>query len=97
MSERQERARSRRLAVGVAPGAIPQSPAASAYLVRNPQAVERVRGMADVLPPERAFRAEIVARLERHFAAHGYRAIDTPVVEATELFLRKSGEERAAQ
>lgn len=59
--------------------------------------VERVRGMADVLPAERAFRAGIVATLERHFAAHGYRSIDTPVVEATELFLRKSGEERAAQ
>ena len=59
--------------------------------------IERVRGMADVLPAERAFRAGIAAALERHFAAHGYRALDTPVVEATELFLRKSGEERAAQ
>ena len=59
--------------------------------------VERVRGMADVPPAERAFRAEVAARLERHFAAHGYRLVDTPVVEATELFLRKSGEERAAQ
>lgn len=60
-------------------------------------AIERLRGMADVWPGDRAFRQSIVATMERRFAAHGYRAIDTPVVEATELFLRKSGEERAAQ
>lgn len=60
-------------------------------------AIERLRGMADVWPGDRAFRQGIVAALERGFAAHGYRPIDTPVVEATELFLRKSGEERAAQ
>ncbi len=53
--------------------------------------------MADVGPAERAFRARLLADLERHFAAHGYCMVDTPVVEATELFLRKSGEERAAQ
>ncbi len=60
-------------------------------------AIERIRGMADVWPAERAFRQGIIAALGRGFAAHGYRALDTPVVEATELFLRKSGEERAAQ
>jgi histidyl-tRNA synthetase len=59
-------------------------------------AIERIRGMADVWPAERAFRQGIIAALERGFAAHGYRPLDTPVVEATELFLRKSGEERAA-
>ncbi|MFN8516991.1 MAG: ATP phosphoribosyltransferase regulatory subunit [Chloroflexia bacterium] len=59
--------------------------------------IERLRGMADVWPGDRAFRQGIINSLERGFAAHGYRAIDTPVVEATELFLRKSGEERAAQ
>src|SRR5690242_19615435 len=60
-------------------------------------AIERIRGMDDVWPAERAFRQGIIAALERGFAAHGYRPLDTPVVEATELFLRKSGEERAAQ
>src|SRR5919199_438278 len=30
-------------------------------------------------------------------AERAFRALDPPVVEATELFLRKSGEERAAQ
>ncbi|HEX5506461.1 MAG TPA: ATP phosphoribosyltransferase regulatory subunit [Thermomicrobiales bacterium] len=59
--------------------------------------VERVRGMADVLPADYAFREGVLGTLRRHFAAHGYRPVDTPVVEATELFLRKSGEERAAQ
>src|SRR5215217_5876847 len=60
-------------------------------------AIERLRGMADVWPGDRAFRQSIIDALEGGLAAHGYRAIDTPVVEATELFLRKSGEERAAQ
>src|SRR6185437_6603676 len=59
--------------------------------------IERLRGMGDVWPAEREFRATIVEMPARHFAAHGYRLVDTPVVEATELFLRKSGEERAAQ
>ena len=59
--------------------------------------IERIRGMADLWPAERAFREDLIARLQRGFAAHGYRPIDTPVVEPTELFLRKSGEERAAQ
>lgn len=60
-------------------------------------AIERLRGMADVWPGDRVFRQGIIDTLECGFAAHGYRAVDTPVVEATELFLRKSGEERAAQ
>ncbi|CAA9579765.1 MAG: Histidyl-tRNA synthetase [uncultured Thermomicrobiales bacterium] len=59
--------------------------------------IERIRGMADVWPAERTFREGLITQLQRGFAAHGYRPIDTPVVESTELFLRKSGEERAAQ
>jgi len=59
--------------------------------------IERIRGMADVWPAERAFREGVIAALGRGFAAHGYQTIDTPVIEPTELFLRKSGEERAAQ
>ncbi len=59
--------------------------------------IERIRGMADSWPAERAFREDLIASLQAGFAAHGYRMIDTPVVEPTELFLRKSGEERAAQ
>lgn len=64
---------------------------------RSQEPVERVRGMADVPPAEYAFRAAIVGTLARQFALHGYRQLDTPVIETTELFLRKSGEERAAQ
>lgn len=59
--------------------------------------IERIRGMADVWPAERIFREEVIAALGGGFAAHGYQAIDTPVIEPTELFLRKSGEERAGQ
>lgn len=64
---------------------------------RYQEPLERVRGMADVLPAELAFRAAIADRLAREFALHGYHQLDTPVIETTELFLRKSGEERAAQ
>lgn len=59
--------------------------------------IERVRGTADVLPPEQA----CVQRLERqmlaHFAASGYQPLGVPVIEHTDLFLRKSGEELAAR
>lgn len=60
-------------------------------------AIERVRGMADVLPARLGSRERVTAALHEHFGRHGYQRLDTPVVEATELFLRKSGEERAAQ
>ncbi len=36
-------------------------------------------------------------RLIDAIARHGYRQVDTPIVEPTELFLRKSGGERVAQ
>lgn len=60
-------------------------------------AIPRVRGMVDVPPAGLAARAGVSAALQRHFASYGYRQLDTPIVEVTDLFLRKSGEERAAQ
>ncbi|HET7034188.1 MAG TPA: ATP phosphoribosyltransferase regulatory subunit [Thermomicrobiaceae bacterium] len=61
------------------------------------QPVERLRGMVD-LAPETLHRRDLVReQVLGVLARHGYRQIETPVVEATDLFLRKSGGERAAQ
>lgn len=61
------------------------------------QPVERLRGMVD-LSPEALCRREMVReQVLGVLARHGYRQVETPVVEATDLFLRKSGGERAAQ
>jgi histidyl-tRNA synthetase len=59
--------------------------------------IERVRGTSDVFPSERKAQLEAEARLRQVFALYGYDPIDTPVLESTDLFLRKSGEEIASR
>lgn len=59
--------------------------------------VERVRGMNDVLHPQYVARERVAARILEECARAGYSLIDVPVVESTELFLRKAGEERVQQ
>jgi histidyl-tRNA synthetase len=59
--------------------------------------VDRLRGMADVDANTYLARQAVQQRLLGVFRQHGFRAIDTPVLEHTELFLRKSGGERVAQ
>jgi histidyl-tRNA synthetase len=59
--------------------------------------VDRLRGMADADPATRMTREAIQRELVQTMHAHGYALIDTPVLEHTELFLRKSGGERVAQ
>src|SRR5439155_14281677 len=54
--------------------------------------VQPVRGTRDVLPPRRGAERALELRLHRAFALYGYEAIDTPVLEPAELFLRKHGE-----
>jgi len=60
-------------------------------------AIERLRGMVDVDPSRYQARRVALERILETFDRHGYRPIETPVVEPTELFLRKSGGERVAQ
>ncbi|HET9015943.1 MAG TPA: ATP phosphoribosyltransferase regulatory subunit [Thermomicrobiaceae bacterium] len=60
-------------------------------------AIDRLRGMVDVDPAVLRARGDALRRLQDTFSAHGYAAVETPVVEPTELFLRKSGGERVAQ
>lgn len=54
--------------------------------------IERLRGMDDVLPPAAVCQRGIVRQLSQVAESHGFRLIDVPVFEYTELFLRKSGE-----
>jgi histidyl-tRNA synthetase len=61
------------------------------------QEIQRVRGTNDVLPSERASQQAALDRWRSLFALYGYQPIDTPVLEPTDLFLRKSGEEIAAR
>ena len=55
--------------------------------------VERVRGANDVLPKNYESVKRIENELGTCFASYGYRPIDVPVIEYTDLYLRKSGEE----
>ncbi len=59
--------------------------------------IKPIRGTADVVPPLRAVQLETEARMRATFRRYGYEPIDTPVIEPTDLFLRKSGEEIAAR
>lgn len=59
--------------------------------------VERVRGMNDVPHPVYVARERVADRILAACARAGYGIVDVPVVESTELFLRKAGEERVQQ
>ena len=63
----------------------------------KPRPIERVRGTHDRASDAQARSEALRAALLANTRAHGYAAIDTPVIEHTELFLRKSGGERIAQ
>ncbi len=52
-----------------------------------------VRGTADVLPAECAVNREIIDALRGFLESFGYNCIDVPVIEHTDLFLTKSGED----
>src|SRR2546425_3443079 len=59
--------------------------------------VERVRGMNDIPQALYIARERVAARILDACARAGYGIVDVPVVESTELFLRKAGEERVQQ
>jgi histidyl-tRNA synthetase len=54
--------------------------------------VQAPRGTFDVLPDDAAARAELEKTARRTLEAAGYRRIETPAFEATELFARGVGE-----
>src|SRR5919197_5384465 len=59
--------------------------------------IQRVRGTADVLPPDDARLRVLETQLRAGFERFGYEGIRTPVLEPLELFLRKSGDEIVAR
>ena len=59
--------------------------------------ITRIRGVNDVLPAARAAQLAAEGRLRELFSLYGYQPIDTPVLEPTDLFLRKAGEQIAAR
>lgn len=61
------------------------------------QAVERPRGLYDRLPDEQARLKRLEDILTSCVQSQGYRSVETPVLEHTELFVRKSGGERISQ
>ncbi len=58
----------------------------------NQTALQTVKGMRDLLPPETAVWAAVEATARAIFARYGYREIRTPILEETELFARGVGE-----
>jgi histidyl-tRNA synthetase len=55
-------------------------------------AIKAPRGTFDILPEQAARRAELETEVKRILGAAGYRRIETPTFEATELFARGVGE-----
>ena len=59
--------------------------------------IRRLPGMRDEGHVALERRTALQGTLQDLLTAHGYRGIDTPILEPTELFLRKSGGELAAR
>jgi histidyl-tRNA synthetase len=53
--------------------------------------IERPRGTHDILPSEQPLWRRVTGEMERLADLYGYRPIQTPVFEDTDLFLRTSG------
>jgi histidyl-tRNA synthetase len=54
--------------------------------------IERPRGTHDIVPSEQPVWRRVTGEMERLAALYGYRPIQTPVFEDTDLFLRTSGQ-----
>jgi histidyl-tRNA synthetase len=59
--------------------------------------IEAVRGMHDVLPAEQRAATRARQAIEALLERHGYAAVDLPIVEPRDLYLRKLGEELAGK
>jgi histidyl-tRNA synthetase len=53
--------------------------------------IEAPRGTHDILPSEQPLWQKVTGEMERHCALYGYRRIQTPGFEDTDLFARTSG------
>ncbi len=59
--------------------------------------ISSLRGLRDVFSAEYSHCRQIEAALEQHLGRHSYLPMDFPILENTELYLRKSGEDIAAR
>lgn len=55
--------------------------------------VQRVKGVVDVLPAEYEINMQVQQQLLHYFESFGYQEISTPILEHSDLYLRKSGED----
>ena len=69
--------------------------AAAIPVVTNP--VRRLAGMRDIPETEYRFKQAVQFRVSDAIARYGYHALDVPIMEPTELFVRKSGGDLASQ
>ncbi len=65
--------------------------------VESVSSVARLRGMSDFTGDALLRREQLHRRLTALLSSYGYRGLETPLLESTELFLRKSGGELASQ
>ena len=56
-----------------------------------------LKGFRDFLPEAEITRAELIEKLTKTFRSYGYVPIDTPVLEYSEILLRKSDGETEKQ
>lgn len=66
-------------------------------MVLEASELARVRGTLDFVPPQAAILRTLESRLLAYLDLFGYALLATPVLEPTDLFLRKSGEEIATR
>ena len=55
--------------------------------------IDRLSHMRDLSPADTDYNLSIAERAERRLAEAGFRRLDTPIIERTDLFVRKSGGE----
>jgi len=55
--------------------------------------IQRVKGINDVLPTDYSLKNKVQTQLLNHFRLFGYAPLATPILEHSELYLRKSGED----
>ena len=49
-----------------------------------------LKGFRDFLPQDEILRSDLIEKLTKTFRSYGFVPIDTPVLEYTEILLRKS-------
>ncbi|MBO19710.1 MAG: hypothetical protein CL732_04125 [Chloroflexi bacterium] len=64
---------------------------------QSTETVSRLQGMTDLSEESWRSKQELQEQLRQLLGEYGYRLLETPVLESTELFLRKSGGELASQ